>query len=156
MHEPFGFVLSKENAVFSDDQRIGLSTGLRISLGHSQGLFGAARHLVEHLANLSRFSEDSIQQMIHTGCIPGGHGLDGIEGKKKAVGFLVSKIDDDHRYNFVGKQLASHVPVENLVPLGAFSDDDRVGHPNLFKQCRHLGHLLRWVKSNVVGIDQQF
>ena len=156
MHEPFGFVLSKENAVFSDDQRIGLSTGLRISLGHSQGLFGAARHLVEHLANLSRFSEDSIQQMIHTGGIPGCHGLDGIEGKKKAVGFLVSKIDNNHRYNFVGKQLASHVPVENLIPFGSLADDNRVGHPNLFKQRRHLRHLLRWVKTNVVGIDQQF
>jgi hypothetical protein len=156
MHEPFGFVLSQEDAILSDDQRIGLSTCLRVSLGHRQGLLGAAGHLVEHLANLSRFGEDSVQQMVHTRSIPGGHGLDGIKGKKKAVGFLVSKIDNNHRYNFVGKQLASHVPVENLVPLGAFSDDDRVGHPNLFKQCRHLGHLLRWVKANVVGIDQQF
>jgi hypothetical protein len=80
LHEPFGFFLGQQNAVLSDDERIGLSSGLRISFGHGQSLLGAAGHLVEHLANLSRFCEDSIQQMIHAGCIPSGHGLDCIEG----------------------------------------------------------------------------
>ena len=153
MHEPFGFLLSQENAVLTDDERIGLGSGLRISLGHGQGLLGAAGHLVEHFADLSRFRENSIEQLVHASVVSGSHGLDGIEGKKKAVGFLVSKIDDDHRYDFVGEQLPAHVTVKNLIPLGSLADDDRIGHANLFKQRRHLSHLLRGVEANVVGID---
>lgn len=153
MHEPFGFFLGQENAILPNDQRIGLGSGLRISLGHGQGLLGAAGHLVEHLADLSRFCKDAIEQLVHARVVAGGHGLDGVEGQKKAVGFLVSKIDDDHRYDFVGEQLPAHVTVKNLIPLGSLADDDRIGHANLFEQRRHLRHLLRGVEANVVGID---
>jgi hypothetical protein len=79
-----------------------------------------------------------------------------VPGDDEPVLFADDRLDDpeaaDHRYDFVGEQLPAHVTVKNLIPFGTLADDDRIGHANLFKQRRHLSHLLRGVEANVVGI----